>query len=115
MQPAERLSDKSLGRDGKLGATFAGSAAKKMDGVEAKPPAATGISELVLEVADLEASRAFYRDLLGMEETRYGEGREGRYWYLVGESARLGLLTEQIGLAGGRGGAHRAAVAMIAE
>jgi catechol 2,3-dioxygenase-like lactoylglutathione lyase family enzyme len=69
-------------------------------------PPATGISELVLEVADLEVSRAFYRDLLGFEETLWGEGREGRYWYLIGESARLGLWTEQIGLAGGRGGAH---------
>jgi catechol-2,3-dioxygenase len=65
-----------------------------------------GISELVLEVADLEAARAFYRDELGFEETLYGEGAEGRYWYLVGETARLGLWTEQVGLAGGRGGAH---------
>ncbi len=72
----------------------------------AEPPPVTGISELVLEVADLEASRAFYRDLLGFEETLWGEGREGRYWYLVGDSARLGLWTEQVGLAGGRGGAH---------
>jgi catechol 2,3-dioxygenase-like lactoylglutathione lyase family enzyme len=71
-----------------------------------RPPPVTGISELVLEVADLEASRAFYRDLLGFEETLYGEGRDGRYWYLVGESARLGLWTPQVGLAGGRGGAH---------
>ncbi|MGE5408900.1 MAG: VOC family protein [Syntrophothermus sp.] len=66
----------------------------------------TGISELVLEVADIEASRAFYRDLLGLEETLLGERRDGRYWYLVGESARLGIWTEQIGIAGGRGGAH---------
>lgn len=71
-----------------------------------EPPRATGISELVLEVADLERSRAFYRDLIGFEETLYGEGREGRVWYLVGETARLGLWTEQVGLAGGRGGAH---------
>jgi catechol 2,3-dioxygenase-like lactoylglutathione lyase family enzyme len=71
-----------------------------------EPPRMTGISELVLEVADLEASRAFYRDLLGFEETLWGEGREGRYWYLIGETARLGLWTEQVGLAGGRGGAH---------
>ena len=71
-----------------------------------EPPPASGISELVLEVADLEAARRFYRDLLGFEETLYGEGREGRYWYLVGETARLGLWTEQVGLAGGRGGAH---------
>jgi catechol-2,3-dioxygenase len=70
------------------------------------PPPVTGISELVLEVSDLEAARRFYRDVLGFEETLYGEGAEGRYWYLVGETARLGLWTEQVGLAGGRGGAH---------
>jgi catechol 2,3-dioxygenase-like lactoylglutathione lyase family enzyme len=69
-------------------------------------PPVSGISELVLEVSDLEAARAFYRDLLGFEETLYGEGREGRYWYLVGETARLGLWTPQTGLAGGRGGSH---------
>jgi catechol-2,3-dioxygenase len=72
----------------------------------AKPPPVHGISELVLEVADLEAARRFYRDLLGFEETRYGEGREDRCWYLIGDSARLGLWTPQVGLAGGRGGAH---------
>ncbi|HET8975364.1 MAG TPA: VOC family protein [Solirubrobacterales bacterium] len=69
-------------------------------------PRVTGISELVLEVADLEAARRFYRDVLGFEETLYGEGREDRFWYLVGETARLGLWTPQVGLAGGRGGAH---------
>ena len=66
----------------------------------------SGISELVLQVSDLEDSRRFYRDVLGFEETLYGEGAEGRYWYLVGETARLGLWTEQVGLAGGRGGVH---------
>ena len=69
-------------------------------------PPVSGISELVLEVSDLEAARRFYRDVLGFEETLYGEGAEGRYWYLIGETARLGLWTEQVGLAGGRGGAH---------
>jgi catechol 2,3-dioxygenase-like lactoylglutathione lyase family enzyme len=69
-------------------------------------PPVSGISELVLEVSDLEDARRFYRDVLGFEETLYGEGAEGRYWYLVGETARLGLWTEQVGLAGGRGGAH---------
>ncbi len=69
-------------------------------------PPVSGISELVLEVSDLEASRRFYREVLGFEETLYGEGAEGRYWYLIGETARLGLWTEQVGLAGGRGGAH---------
>jgi catechol 2,3-dioxygenase-like lactoylglutathione lyase family enzyme len=71
-----------------------------------QPPPIRSISELVLEVSDLDAARRFYRDVLGFEETLYGEGAEGRYWYLVGETARLGLWTEQIGLAGGRGGAH---------
>ncbi len=69
-------------------------------------PPVSGISELVLEVYDLEAARRFYRDVLGFEETLYGEGAEGRYWYLVGDTARLGLWTEQVGLAGGRGGSH---------
>jgi catechol-2,3-dioxygenase len=72
----------------------------------AAPPRVSGISELVLEVSDLEAARRFYRDALGLEETLYGEGAEGRYWYLIDETARLGLWTEQVGLAGGRGGAH---------
>jgi predicted enzyme related to lactoylglutathione lyase len=72
----------------------------------ATPPPVSGISELVLEVSDLEAARRFYREVLGFEETLYGEGAEGRYWYLVGDTARLGLWTEQVGLAGGRGGAH---------
>jgi catechol 2,3-dioxygenase-like lactoylglutathione lyase family enzyme len=71
-----------------------------------EPPPVKGISELVLEVSDLDAARRFYRDQLGFEETLYGEGREGRYWYLIGDTARLGLWTEQVGLAGGRGGTH---------
>ena len=70
------------------------------------PPPVRDISELVLEVSDLDAARAFYRDALGFEETLYGEGREGRNWYLIGDTARLGLWTPQEGLAGGRGGAH---------
>src|SRR5262249_51959363 len=70
------------------------------------PPVVSGISELVLEVSDLGSARRFYRDVLGFEETLYGEGADGRYWYLIGETARLGLWTEQVGLAGGRGGVH---------
>jgi len=70
------------------------------------PPPVTGISELVLEVSDLDAARHFYTDVLGFEETRYGEGRDDRRWYLIGDSARLGLWTPQVGLAGGRGGSH---------
>ena len=71
-----------------------------------EPPPVKGISELVLEVADLDAARRFYGELLGFAETRVGERREDRRWYLIGDSARLGLWTPQTGLAGGRGGAH---------
>jgi catechol-2,3-dioxygenase len=71
-----------------------------------EPPPVTGISELVLEVSDLDAARQFYGETLGFEETRYGEGRDDRRWYLIGDSARLGIWTPQVGLAGGRGGAH---------
>ena len=70
------------------------------------PPPVTGISELVLEVADLDAASRFYREALGFEETMHGEGREDRRWYLVGDSARLGLWLPQTGLGDGRGGAH---------
>jgi catechol-2,3-dioxygenase len=72
----------------------------------ADPPPVAGISELVLEVSDLDAARRFYGEVLGFEETRYGEGRDDRRWYLIGDSARLGLWTPQVGLAGGQGGAH---------
>ena len=57
-------------------------------------------------VPDLEAARRFYGETLGFEETRYGEGRDDRRWYLIGDSARLGIWTPQVGLAGGRGGTH---------
>jgi catechol-2,3-dioxygenase len=70
------------------------------------PPPVAGISELVLEVSDLEEARRFYGETLGFEETRYGEGRDDRRWYLIGETGRLGIWTPQVGLAGGRGGAH---------
>jgi catechol-2,3-dioxygenase len=72
----------------------------------AESPPVSGISELVLEVSDLEAARRFYGETLGFEETRYGEGRDDRRWYLIGDTARLGIWTPQVGLAGGRGGAH---------
>ncbi len=60
----------------------------------------------MLEVSDLDAARHFYREVLGLRGDPLRRGREGRYWYLIGDTARLGLWTEQVGLAGGRGGAH---------
>lgn len=71
-----------------------------------QPPPVTAISELVLEVSDLGAARAFYGGLLGLEETRLGERRDDRAWFLIGDTARLGLWTPQVGIAGGRGGSH---------
>ena len=59
----------------------------KLASVPDHPPV-SGISELVLEVSDLDRARRFYREVLGFEETLYGEGREGRYWYLIGDAAR---------------------------
>jgi catechol 2,3-dioxygenase-like lactoylglutathione lyase family enzyme len=57
----------------------------------------------VLEVADLDAAARFYTEVLGFPvQARSGE----RVWVLVGDRARIGLWTPQVGIAGGRGGAH---------
>src|SRR4051794_30102511 len=71
-----------------------------------EPPPVWGIWEFVLGVSDLVAAGHFCGVVLGFEETRSGEARADRRWYLIGDSARLGLWTPQVGLAGGRGGAH---------
>src|SRR5205807_3070305 len=63
----------------------------------------TGINELVLEVADLEAAARFYTEVLGLPVQRRSEER---VWLLAGERARIGLWTPQVGIAGGQGGAH---------
>jgi catechol 2,3-dioxygenase-like lactoylglutathione lyase family enzyme len=63
----------------------------------------TGINELVLEVADLEAAARFYTEVLGLPvQARSDE----RVWVLVGDGTRIGLWTPQVGIAGGQGGAH---------
>jgi predicted enzyme related to lactoylglutathione lyase len=57
----------------------------------------------VLEVADLDAAAQFYGEVLGLPV----QGRsDQRAWFLVGERSRIGLWTPQVGIAGGRGGAH---------
>jgi catechol 2,3-dioxygenase-like lactoylglutathione lyase family enzyme len=69
----------------------------------------TGLHEMVLEVADLDASVRFYQDVIGLEIVqRWGEDRPA-VWLDMGDSAALGLWTAKaaIGaLANGRGGAH---------
>jgi catechol 2,3-dioxygenase-like lactoylglutathione lyase family enzyme len=63
----------------------------------------TGFNELVLEVLDLDRAVDFYSGVVGLE---LADRWEDRAWFRVGEGARLGLWTPQVGIAGGRGGVH---------
>ena len=65
----------------------------------------TGVSELVLEVVDLAAAERFYADVLDLPVVERWQDREA-VWLMVGDRTRIGLWTPQVGLAGGRGGAH---------
>src|ERR687890_1511295 len=65
----------------------------------------TGVSELVLEVADLERAERFYADVLGLPVVERWEDREA-VWLMAGDRTRIGLWRPQVGLARGRGGIH---------
>src|SRR5262245_16931919 len=65
----------------------------------------TGVSELVLEVVDLEASEAFYSGVLGLPVVERWPEREA-IWVVAGDRTRIGLWRPRVGLAGGRGGLH---------
>jgi catechol 2,3-dioxygenase-like lactoylglutathione lyase family enzyme len=65
----------------------------------------TGVSELVLEVVDLEASERFYSGVLGLPVVERWPDREA-IWVMAGDRTRIGLWRPQVGLAGGRGGIH---------
>src|SRR4051812_44929636 len=65
----------------------------------------TGVSELVLEVVDLDAAEAFYAGLLGLPVVERWPDREA-IWVMAGDRTRIGLWRPQVGLAGGRGGGH---------
>ncbi len=65
----------------------------------------TGVSELVLEVVDLEAAEQFYADTLGLPVVERWEHRDA-VWVMAGNRTRIGLWRPQIGIAGGRGGVH---------
>ena len=69
----------------------------------ADPIRLSGVSELVLEVLDLERALGFYRNVLGLALIRQSEDRA---WLMAGERTRIGLWAPQVGLAGGRGGVH---------
>ena len=64
-----------------------------------------GVSELVLEVSDLERAERFYVDVLGLPVVERWPGR-GAVWVMAGSGTRIGLWLPQVGLAGGRGGRH---------
>ena len=74
----------------------------------------TGVSELVLEVVDLEASEAFYSGVLGLPVVERWPDREA-VWVMAGHRTRIGLWRPQVGLAGGRGGVHVHFAMHIAE
>ncbi len=65
----------------------------------------TGVSELVLEVADLVAAERFYAGALGLPVVERWPEREA-IWLTAGDRTRIGLWRPQVGVAGGRGGAH---------
>jgi catechol-2,3-dioxygenase len=65
----------------------------------------SGVSELVLEVADLHAAEEFYAGILGFPVVERWDVRQA-IWVMVGTQTRIGLWTPQVGIAGGRGGAH---------
>jgi catechol 2,3-dioxygenase-like lactoylglutathione lyase family enzyme len=65
----------------------------------------TGVSELVLEVADLAAAERFYAGVLGLPVVERWSEREA-VWVMAGERTRIGLWKPQVGIAGGRGGVH---------
>ena len=74
----------------------------------------TGVSELVLEVVDLEAAEAFYSGVLGLPVVERWPDREA-IWVMAGERTRIGLWRPQVGLKGGRGGIHVHFALHIAE
>ena len=65
----------------------------------------TGVSELVLEVVDLDAAERFYAGVLGLPVVERWEHRDA-VWVMAGRRTRIGLWKPQVGLAGGRGGLH---------
>jgi catechol-2,3-dioxygenase len=63
----------------------------------------TGISELVLEVVDLDTAVRFYAEVVGLPVVARSEQR---VWMMAGERTRIGLWRPQAGIANGRGGVH---------
>jgi len=69
-----------------------------------KTATVAGVSELVLEVSDLERAERFYTEVLGLCFAERWSHREA-VWVLAG-ATRIGLWKPQVGLEGSRGGTH---------
>jgi catechol 2,3-dioxygenase-like lactoylglutathione lyase family enzyme len=83
-----------------------GAAARRFQyGMEENGIRVTGVSELVLEVVDLEAAERFYSTVLGLPVVERWPDREA-IWVMAGDRTRIGLWRPQVGLARGRGGIH---------
>ena len=76
-----------------------------MSDLERRGVPVSGVSELVLEVVDLDAAERFYSGVLGLPVVDRWPDR-GAIWVMAGEHTRIGLWLPQVGLAGGRGGVH---------
>jgi catechol 2,3-dioxygenase-like lactoylglutathione lyase family enzyme len=77
------------------------------------PAAVAGVSELVLEVSDLERAERFYSDTLGLPVVERWPHRDA-VWVLAG-GTRIGLWKPQVGLEGSRGGEHVHFAIRVAE
>lgn len=72
--------------------------------MEQSSPPVAGVSELVLEVSDLERAERFYAGTLGLPVVERWPHRDA-FWVLAG-ATRIGLWKPQVGLEGSRGGEH---------
>lgn len=81
-------------------------------GVKVEPVVAApiGLFEMTLEVADLAAAEAFYRDAVGLPVVARWTDDRPAVWFGLGGQGFLGLWPVQTGgekaLHGGRGGVH---------
>ncbi len=72
--------------------------------MHATPPV-SGVSELVLEVADVARAERFYSEKLGLPVVERWPHRNA-VWVLAGTGTRIGLWEPQVGLEGSQGGKH---------
>jgi catechol 2,3-dioxygenase-like lactoylglutathione lyase family enzyme len=63
------------------------------------------VSELVLEVSELDRAERFYADVLGLPVVERWPHRRA-VWVLAGMGTRIGLWEPQVGLEGSQGGKH---------